>query len=143
MTELTYETYERRTKKPGPTASARAKRRRAETPVAAVVRASCVERDGHCRVGNMTADALGDTFSEAMFEHALADGCDGPSEWAHLGDKKRAKTRNMKPDVRHTTAGSVMLCRQHHDRYDGRQTPRMFVKALTEAGADGPLEFTQ
>jgi hypothetical protein len=67
--------------------------------------------------------------------------CDGPSQWAHLGDKKRAKTRGMKPDARHTTEGSLMLCRRHHDRYDGRQMPSLRIKALTEHGADGPLEF--
>ena len=103
-----------------------AAKRRAEKKVAAVVRAACVERDGYCR-------------------WALASGtssfCEGASEWAHFGDSTRAKTRGMKPERRHTTAGSMMLCTKHHDALDGRRHPRLYLDALTAKGADGPVAF--
>lgn len=128
MGELTYSKPTRR-KKPGPTARYRAKRRRAEGPVAKVVRAACVERDGYCRYWK-------DVF-EACF---VAVECAGPSEWAHL--ESRARTRNMEPERRHSTATSVMLCKLHHDRLDGRARPRIRVSAQTDRGADGPLTWT-
>ncbi len=99
MAELTYERYQSRKPKPGPTAKARAKRRRAERPVVKSVRAQCVERDGYCRLAALSP-------------------CNGPSEWAHLGAKKRARTRGMLPEERHTKAGSFMACRRHHQLYD-------------------------
>lgn len=140
MAELTYEKPKSRRKPKGPTARRIAKRRRAEWPVAKAVRAACVERDGFCRVGSL-GSGMDDQFSAGMFVPALADGCDGRSEWAHLGEMKRAKTRGMKPDARHTTAGSLMLCTKHHDRYDGRQRPRMAIHELNPIGANGALHF--
>jgi hypothetical protein len=101
-------------KNPGVTAKYRAKRRRAEAPVAKKVREKCVERDGHCRL-------------------APLGGCEGPSEWSHIGANKRARTRGMKPERRHTTAGSMMLCRKHHGLYDSG----IINVSTTEAGADG------
>jgi len=104
-------------RKPGPTARSRAKRRRAEMAYAAVIRAVCVERDGYCRF-------------------APLGNCEGVSEWAHIGDKKRARTRGMKPEQRHTTGGSMMLCKRHHQQYDdGLRT----IEFTTERGADGPF----
>jgi hypothetical protein len=123
----------RHRQKPGPTARGRAARRRREGPVAKKVRAACVERDGHCRYWL-------ERFVNPFMED-IAD-CDGPSQWAHFGEKVRAKTRNMKPEQRHTTWGSLMLCRLHHDQLDGRQHPRLKIEALTKFGADGPLAFT-
>lgn len=130
MRELTVVTYQSRKKKPGPTAKRIAKRRRAESPVAKQVRALCVERDGSCRYWK-------DVFESAF----VAVECDGPSEWAHLENMRRSKTRNMKPELRHTTAGTAMLCRKHHDRLDGRARPRLRLTMLTNRGADGPLSW--
>lgn len=103
---------------------------RTEAAVKKAVRAECAERDGACRIGDweMNPDDIHDDDLES-------DPCDGRSEWAHLGEKKRFKTRGQAPEVRHTTAGSLMLCRHHHGRYDaGKLT-------ITGASADGVLEF--
>lgn len=128
MNELTYVTSTRRKKKPGPTARRIAKRRRAEGPVIKAVRAACVERDGYCR------------YWKDVFEACcVAVECTGPSEWAHL--ESRARTRNMKPELRHNTATSLMLCKFHHDKLDGRRYPRIRVELLTGHGADGPLNW--
>jgi hypothetical protein len=121
-------------KNPGPTARYRAKRRRAEAPVAKKVREACVERDGVCRY-------WWDMFTSPFYEDVVD--CEGPSQWAHMREASRAKTRGMKPDVRHSTQTSLMLCRVHHDRYDGRQTPSLRISALSVRGADGPLEFSR
>src|SRR4051812_27429058 len=101
MNELTYsQPSERRQKKaPGPTARYRAKRRRAEGPVLAKVRVQVDERDGFC-----IFSPLGP--------------CAGVSELAHLEGKKRARTRGMKPEQRHTTAGCAKACTRHHRLYD-------------------------
>jgi len=133
----------RRRKAPGVIAKARAKRRRAEDPVAKRVRATCIDRDGECRVCDWENNP-GDIHipGDCGDDVDCGDGWNnGPSEWAHLGDGKRARTRGMKPEKRHTTAKSLMLCHLHHDRYDGRQKPRLTIRELTEFGADGLLEF--
>jgi hypothetical protein len=87
------------------------------------VRADCVARDGYCRYGRDLSNF---------------DSCRGPSEWAHYGDKKRFKTRNQDPEVRHTTKESLMLCRKHHRMYD-RGT--LLIELLTDAGCIGLLRF--
>ncbi len=115
MPELTYERYQRRTK-PGPTARARAKRRRAEQPFAVQVRATCVERDGYCRLMGLSP-------------------CAGASQWAHLEAMKRARTRGMLPEARHATTHSAMFCERHHGLYDAGT----IQIAMTERGADGPI----
>lgn len=91
---------------------------RAEAKVKKAVRAECVERDGDCRIGDWENNP-NDTHDDAL----TGDGqmpivCEGRSEWAHLGEKKRFKTRKQAPAVRHTTAGSLMLCHRHHQDYD-------------------------
>lgn len=116
MGELTYERYQSRRPKAGPTARARAKRRRAEQPVAAIVRAKCVERDGYCRLMGLSP-------------------CSGPSEWAHLEEKKRARTRGMAPEERHRTTHSLMACKGHHEQYDAGA----IQIAMTPKGADGTI----
>ena len=118
MGELTYsQPLPRRVKKPkGPTARARAKRTRAESPVKRKVRGECLERDGHC-----------------IF--APLGPCSRNSEWMHLEAKKRARTRGMKPEMRHTTAGSAMGCSFHHDEYDAGA----IALAMTDQGANGPI----
>lgn len=138
MRELTYVRYPPRKarKKPGPTARKTAKKRRAEGPVKTQVRAACVERDELCRVWSAAA-GMNSLSDEVM---PLVE-CRGRPEWAHLGEGKRFKTRGMKPEQRHCTARSLILCKLHHDRYDGRVEPRMEIVELTDRGADGPLLF--
>lgn len=113
--------------KPERRSAEKARGKRKATKVVKSVRARCVERDGYCR---MLTDS-----------GAYSVGCAGPSEWAHLGDKKRFKTRGQPPEQRHTTAGSLMTCKRHHDAYDGRSVPGLDIIILTELGADGPLKF--
>ncbi len=129
-----------RQKKPaGPTARYRAKRRRAEYVVGQKVRERCVERDGGCRIcdwENNPDDWHSDDLQAVDWFEA------GPSEWAHMRENSRAKTRGMKPEARHTTAHSLMLCQFHHDRYDGRHRPRIQITAMSDVlGCDGPLEI--
>jgi hypothetical protein len=99
---------------------------RAEAKVKKFTRAKCVERDDYCRL-----------MRDNLLAVQLFDACGGPSQWAHLEDKKRARTRGQAPEMRHTRAGSLMLCEKHHTDYDhGR------IKiGLSPAGADGPLRW--
>ncbi len=106
---------------------AKGRKVRAEKAVRQDVRADCVVRDGSCRYA----------------KDEPAHRCQGPSEWAHLGDRKRAHTRGQAPAIRHTTAGSLMLCRWAHNRYDGRQRPALGISARTRRGADGPLRYKE
>lgn len=96
---------------------------RAEYRQRRIVRAQCVERDGSCRLSKTS----------------LFGDCWGFSEWMHLGEKKRCKTRGMAPEARHTTAGSLMGCTRHHRAYDAG---RLKIEPLTERGADGTLKFS-
>jgi hypothetical protein len=119
-------------KRPGPTAKARAKKRRKEGPVKADVRLHCAQRDGLCRVAQWVG-----TDTVAL---ELMNGCDGPSEWAHMAQKRQSKTRGQVPTVRHTTAESLMLCRRHHAQYDGRARPRLYIGG---EDANAPLTFSR
>ncbi len=114
--------------KPEPRQRTKGRARRQESAVARTVREACVMRDGHCRI---TRDLL------SPFRYA---GCAGPSEWAHLGDARRFKTRGQAPERRHTTAGSLMLCREAHQAYDAG---KLRIEPLTDRGADGRLRFTR
>jgi hypothetical protein len=107
--------------KPTPRRILKARKKRQESVVIRLTRASCVLRDGRCRLAGVPG------FS-----------CAGVPEWAHLGDTKRARTRGMKPEIRHMTAGSLMLCTTHHEDYD---KGRMRIDALTKDGANGGLAF--
>lgn len=123
----------------------KAKRDREEAKVEKAVRAECVKRDGYCRYGVLK---IGDVIHPMRAMNAighlgaadvvLSAMCDGPSEWAHLEDTRRARTMKMRPELRHHTKGTMMLCRKHHAQYDARLIRLRFVSA---AGADGPLEF--
>jgi hypothetical protein len=93
------------------------RRRRTAAKVVRSVRSQCVDRDGFCRLMGVGP-------------------CAGASELAHLGDKKRFKTRGQAPEVRHTTAGSFMACAGHHRRYDAGEIQ---IEAMTANGADGSL----
>ena len=111
---------------PKPEKRATVKRRKSqlERVMKTLVRAACVERDGHCRVSQDTGVASG--------------WCDGPSEWAHFGDFKRFKTRGQAPWSRHTTAGSLMLCTRHHADYD---QGRLKIRATSKRLCNGPLTY--
>lgn len=118
----------------------KARKKRAEKWTEAIVRAKCVERDGYCRIGCI------DSIYQNCIDHdkALTESdmdCAGASQWTHMHARLRSQTRNMAPEVRHSTRYSFMACQRHHDQYDGRQRPRLFVTALTAKGADGPLKF--
>lgn len=119
--------------KPEPIARTKRRKQRQAAKLVKSVRAQCVDRDGYCRFGNWE-DNPDDWHSDAL----EGDECDGPSEWAHLGESKRFKTRGMDADARHTTAGSLMLCKRHHDRYDGRRKPKL---SIVENDANFPLTF--
>jgi len=107
--------------KPEPLARVRARKKRREADVKRRVRAACVERDGYCR-----------------WPAGLDPPCDGPSEWAHIGDKRRAKTIGQDPNVRHTLEGTMMLCKCHHGLID----EGLFeVHFRTDVGAQGPVLF--
>lgn len=114
--------------------------KRVEAKVKKDVRAQCVLRDGPCRFGMPSMEVIRLDRRAGTMNFA-APGCAGPSEWAHMHSRRRSQTRNQAPEVRHDTRYSFMACQTHHDHYDGRRLPRLFVTALTRKGADGPLKF--
>ena len=104
----------------GPTRAAiKAQKREHETQVIKAVRFACMKRDGHCRVAGRVGTP-----------------CYGPSEWAHLGDHRRARTRGRDPEERHDVRFSVMLCRLHHHDYDAHAYDLAYDP---ERGANGPV----
>ena len=107
--------------KPVKRRTAKARKRREEAALIRVVRDFVAERDGYCRLQG----------------HGLG-ACQGPSEWAHLEDLRRARTRSQAPERRHTTTHSLMLCAMHHKRYDAHTLGLAFI---TDAGADGPIQW--
>ena len=118
----------------------KARKDRAEAKVKRSVRQDCARRDGPCRFGMPSLEAITlDRRAGAM--NFAQPGCAGDSEWAHMHSRRRSQTRNQAPEVRHDTRHSFMVCQLHHDHYDGRRLPRLFVTALTRKGADGPLKF--
>ncbi len=108
--------------KPEKRKTAKTRERREESEIIKVERAKCVQRDGYCRLQG--ADGFG--------------ACNGNSEWAHLGDFKRWKTRGMAPEERHRADKSLMMCDHHHNMYD---LHKMDIEELTPEGADGWLRF--
>jgi hypothetical protein len=114
--------------KPEPRKRVKGRKQRHAAKVVKSVRAQCVERDGYCKAGAAIR-------TQPWLESQRLGTCEGVSEWAHLGDKKRFKTRGQAPEIRHTTAGSLMLCTKHHDDYDeGRM-------AIDGDDANLPLKF--
>lgn len=108
-------------KKPGPTARARARKRRTDTTYAATIRIKVFDRDELCRLIGV-------------------DDCAGPEEWAHWGEHQWFKTRGLPPEQRHTTGGTFKSCRSHHQRYDAGE---IAIEALDPArGADWYLAVT-
>jgi len=115
--------------KPKRKVSAATKRRR-EQRILTRVRNLVQDRDGHCRFGRWGQDVFAGVFGL----------CDGVSELAHLGDSRRFKTRGQAPEIRHQTAGALMLCTRHHRMLDAHE---IAIEELTERRADGPLQFTK
>jgi len=109
--------------KPEKLKTVKGRKRRAEKSVKTVIREIVAERDGYCRLAK---DGMA--------------GCQGESEWAHLPGTTRAQTRGMKPERRHTTAGTVMACTRHHDHIDGRRAPKIRPE-LGPYGADGEISW--
>lgn len=120
MSELVYVKYKSLRRPLGVQARQRAKKRRAEGPMLKAVRATVDERDGYCRLMGLSP-------------------CRGVSQLAHLADKKRARTRGMAPEERHTTAGTMKACERHHGLYDAGT----ILIAMTEQGADGPIRASE
>lgn len=111
--------------KPEPRDRQKRRRRRAEGAVVQTVRATCVERDGYCRI-----------------EGCGLGPCEGPSEWAHLGDRRRFRTVGMPAEERHTAEDSLIMCRRHHGLYDRGDGERMRIEPLTPRCAAGPMLFS-
>lgn len=108
--------------KPEKRSTTKGRKDRREGTLKKSVRAQCVTRDGYCRLAGI-----------GPWD------CSGFAEWAHLEEKRRAKTRGMVPEARHTTTHSLMLCGgTHHAKYDTRA---LKVRLLTARGADGPLRW--
>ena len=107
--------------KPVKRRTAKARKDRAEAAVIRKVREIVAERDGYCRLQG----------------HGLG-ACKGPSEWAHLEDHRRARTRGQAPERRHDRRFSLMLCQFHHRRYDAHTLGLAFIDGC---GADGPIQW--
>lgn len=111
--------------KPEPRKRVKGRKQRHARKVVKSVRQQCVAREIWCRLFWAPFDQFGP--------------CEGLSEWAHFAEKKRFKTRGMTPEDRHTSAGSFMLCTKHHNEYDKRAKPYLYIEPMTSRGADGPL----
>lgn len=85
-------------------------------------------RDGYCKASGRDVEP-----------------CEGLSEWAHMHSHRRSRTVGQEPEERHTTAGSMMLCRKHHAMYDrrvlGTRARYLEIETLSENGANGPLNM--
>ena len=103
------------------------RKKRHEATVARSVRAIVADRDGRCR----------------LFGTTIFGCCAGRSEWAHMDNGRRFKTRGMRnPHDRHRTDASLILCGSHHQHGPfalDRHT--LLIELLTDRGADGPLRF--
>lgn len=114
----------------------KARTKRQAQKVVTRVRAACVERDGHCRIGEWENNPCDLHDGALTGDGQPVIGCEGRSEWAHLGAQKRFKTRGQPATTRHTTAGSLMLCQRHHRDYDAGRME------IVGDNADGVLDFS-
>lgn len=114
-------------------ATTKRRKDRGEALIKKLARAACVARDGYCVVRSM--------YPGSQYLRTEALWCEGDSQWCHMHSRRRSQTRNQAPEVRHDTAHSFMACAKHHNQYDGKQRPKLFVTALTRQGANGPLKF--
>ncbi len=112
--------------KPEPRKKAKTRRQRHEAKVKRDVRANVSARDGYCRLWWLHDPLLGP--------------CRGESEWMHLWDKKRARTRSLPAEERHTTEASAMGCTAHHR---AEEAGELVIEALTLRLANGLLRFTR
>lgn len=104
------------------------KKTRADSAEAQRVRALCVARDGYC------------AFTTTRYRGMPPTNCAGASEWAHLKDRRRSKTRGLAPELRHSVQHSFMGCTQHHQLYDQH---RVEIQPLAEAlGMEGDFLVT-
>ena len=108
----------------------KARTKRMESKQATSVRAQCVVRDWHCLFLYRRPDSGWPDVGT----------CVGPSEWAHIGQHRRYRTRGQAAEQRHTTAGSAMLCQWHHAAYDAHEFD---IEPLTDKGMDGPFRVTR
>lgn len=95
----------------------KARAKRQEAKVIKTVREAVLARDRHCVLMWLSM-------------------CGGELQWAHIGPNRRCHTRGQKPEQRHTTKGTAMLCRKHHDAYDAHEFD---IQPQTPAGMDGPF----
>ena len=103
--------------------------RRHERKVKTSVRAAVATREEHrCRLW-----PVGQLQSEGILGF-----CWGLPEWAHLEEQQRFKTRGQSAERRHTTAGSLLFCFNHHTAYDAGL---MTIAFLTDRGANGRMRF--
>lgn len=107
----------------------RGRKQRAEAKVKRSGRAACVERDGHCRAFLWFDDPL---------VNAWGNDCRGRSTWAHIRGHRRSQTRGQAPEIRHSTATSMMLCERHHGM---EERGEIRVVYLTDRGCDGAVQF--
>lgn len=117
-------------------ATTKRRKDRGEALIKKLVRAACVVRDGRCRLHQFQF-AITDVIVGHEDAPMTALDCNH-SQWAHFDKHKRARTRGMKAEERHTTAGSLMLCKRAHDAYDAGT---LQITALTRTGCDGRLKF--
>jgi hypothetical protein len=123
---------------PKPTPKKKGAKARLDKKHADKVRQEVMDRDGGCR---FPADPKQPNLGGVPRLNLLQ--CDGPLEWAHLPDWRRSRTMGQAPEERHTTAGSMMLCRRHHTMLDQNQLMILFTGQLegTSCGADGPISW--
>lgn len=100
-------------------------KRRAEQRIVAQVFKDIEPRDGDCRIRLLDYES-----------QQLAGPCSGPTDPMHLGEWRRAKTRRMAPEVRHTRKTILRGCRGHHRAYDGHRFDLAYTPA---SGAEGVL----
>lgn len=112
----------------GPTARARARKKRKDAAVADRIRELVFARDGTCRYGSDVLPAERTT-------------CTGRVHWAHFGEMKRFKTRGMAPEKRHSMAGSLCLCHRHHAAYDAGSLK--ITAQDPDRGCDGLLAYRE
>lgn len=112
-------------------------RDRLEPAIVKAVRKLVDERDGYCRLHWTNRSATGRLLL------AFFGTCSGPSEWCHVEEKRRGKTRGQAPEERHTTQGSVKFCRQHHQGKGGYDLHGFRITYLTARGCDGPLRYVK
>lgn len=112
--------------KPEPWKKTKDRRKRAEAEALTTAWKESGDRDGYCRLIGVKVFGT----------------CDGKSEFAHVGQYRRFKTRGMAPTERHKRSGGIRLCSCHHRTgqfaYDAN---RIVIEMLTPDECDGLLEF--